>query len=567
MSIIKVVNNSGKKYSIDTSLEINRGGEGRIFDIQNDAVAKIYHPGIETLSQAKFDFLTKLDRSLFVAPQELLYDSNSKVVGFTMEFLDSDFFPLSSLFIKSFCLSNNIDKKIKLRVIENITKAIEYAHMHKIVIGDLNCFNIMVNNKGDIKFIDTDSYQVPGFQHSGRLLDDIRDYFYQGRIDTNSDYYALSVLSFNLLSFAHPFKGIHKLYMKLVDRIVHKIPIFANDPDLKVPKCYEPINDMNLMGQFKRLYINGERFLISMSNVNANTIVITMNQPALIKKYEQDELIITDVSNDMVVNNIFSSESFLVIETEDNFLLYSTRNKGYVTLQDTISKKEYSRVFVGNKNILLKKDRELFVYCGVGNIVKSNSFIFPEKYINKQFENVLVVIDYDRMTKIFIDECYGSIVKVVNTNVYGKGFQSYNSLIYSAGGKQNIFYNESGNEVSIVNLSFKIQDLYQDKNMGIIQYIENKEIKYKFFKIKNLKISVSQNTIDNWSNFAFRGDKDGEGFLFVPVDDAIKIFRSNDFAEISEMKCGLVSTNSIIKNTDSGLILFENSKVWLLNKK
>ena len=27
------------------------------------------------------------------------------------------------------------------------------------------------------------------------------------------------------------------------------------------------------------------------------------------------------------------------------------------------------------------------------------------------------------------------------------------------------------------------------------------------------------------------------------------------------------STNSIIKNTDSGLILFENSKVWLLNKK
>ena len=179
----------------------------------------------------------------------------------------------------------------------------------------------------------------------------------------------------------------------------------------------------------------------------------------------------------------------------------------------------------------------------------------------------MVVIDYDKMTKIFIDECYGSIVKVVNTNVYGKGFQSYNSLIYSAGGKQNIFYNESGNEVSIVNLSFKIQDLYQDKNIGIIQYIENKEIKYKFFKIRNLKISVSQNTIDNWSNFAFRGDKDGEGFLFVPVDDAITILRTQDFAEISEMKCGLVSTNSIIKNTDSGLILFENSKVWLLNKK
>ena len=139
--------------------------------------------------------------------------------------------------------------------------------------------------------------------------------------------------------------------------------------------------------------------------------------------------------------------------------------------------------------------------------------------------------------------------------------------MYNSGGKQNLFYNESGKEISIVNLPVKIQDLYQQKNVGIIQFIENKVIKYKFFKIKDLKLSVSQNEIDNWSDFAFRADKEGEGFIFAPHDNSIKIIRTQDFAEVSELKCNLVSSQSTIRNTNAGLILFDNEKVWLLNKK
>ena len=121
--------------------------------------------------------------------------------------------------------------------------------------------------------------------------------------------------------------------------------------------------------------------------------------------------------------------------------------------------------------------------------------------------------------------------------------------------------------MSIVNLPVKIQDLYQSKNVGIIEYVEKKEIKYKFFKVKDLKLNVSQNEIAGWSDFAFRADKDGEGFIFMPVDDAIKIIRTQDFAEISDMKCSLVSSESVLRNTNAGLILFDNQKVWLLNKK
>jgi hypothetical protein len=118
-----------------------------------------------------------------------------------------------------------------------------------------------------------------------------------------------------------------------------------------------------------------------------------------------------------------------------------------------------------------------------------------------------------------------------------------------------------------VNLPVKIQDLYQQKNIGIIEYLEKKEVKYKFFKIKDLKMSVSQNEILHWSHFAFRPEKDGEGYIFMPCDDAIKIIRTQDFAEISELKCSLSSAESVLKNTNSGLVLHDDGKVWLLNKK
>lgn len=567
MGYINVVNQSGKKYTINDVKEIARGGEGIIYELSNSTVAKIYHDGIDPLNQAKYDFLKKLDKNLFIAPQELLFNSKSKVVGFTMEYLDNTFYPISNLFTKSFCASHSVDKKIKLKSVENLIKALEYAHKMKVVVGDLNCFNIMVNNHGDIKLIDTDSYQVPGFHHSGRLLDDIRDYFYQGRVDENSDFYALSIMAFNMLSFTHPFKGIHKKYIKLSDRIIHKIPVFVNDPDLIVPKCYEPINDSNLMGQFKRFYLNGERFLMSLSDVNANLVVIAVNQPALVKKYEQGDLIITNISGDLVVKNVFCTDMKLIIETETDFLIYDAKNKGYVNLTDTISKKDYDQVFVGNKNVIFRKGKNLFAYNGSGKTILITSFIFPDKYIMRQYEDILVIIDYDNMYKIFIDDIFSNVIKLSTVNVFGKGFQSYQSLIYNSGGKQNIFYNESGKEMSIVNLPVKIQDLYQRKNVGIVQYVENKNIKYKFFKVKDLKLNVSQNEIHGWSDFAFKSDGSGEGFIFMPSDDSIKIVRTQDFAEVSEMKCNLVSSLSILKNTNAGLILFDNEKVWLLNKK
>ena len=35
----------------------------------------------------------------------------------------------------------------------------------------------MINDHGDVKLIDVDSYQVPGIKHTNKLLEEIRDYY------------------------------------------------------------------------------------------------------------------------------------------------------------------------------------------------------------------------------------------------------------------------------------------------------------------------------------------------------------------------------------------------------
>jgi len=563
------------KIKIDKAKEINQGGEGTVYEIDSNTVAKIYHDGITPINIKKFNFLTGLDPNYFVAPIELLYNEKSKVIGYTMKYIDQSFFPLSSVYNKKFCKNNGINKKIKMKIIEKLISAVKYAHKENVVIGDLNPFNILVNKKGVVKFIDTDSYQTPGFKHSHILLEEVRDYLYQGRVSEDSDYFALSILSFNMLAFLHPFKGMHKDYKKLGDRMIHKLPVFINSPDIKIPKCYEPIKDKNFMSQFKGFYLNGERFLLSLAGVDNSTIATSpLKKPSAVKKYESNELIITMINQDDEVMNVNFLDDQGIIETETEYVIYDVRNKGYLQLKYRINKSDWDKVFIGNENILLKKDHSLFIYDGGKNSTKEiTSFKFPDKHIISQMGDILIVIGPDDMYKLFIDKVNSGTIMAEHSRVYGKGFNNHNGLIHNSGGKQNIFYN-SGINISVVSSPVsQLNGVYQNKNVGIVQYMENKKVKHKFFKIDGLKAKVSQKDCNGISHFAYMPNVDSsgkaqkEGMIFSPEDDKILIYRTNDFEQVGEMECDIITSQSVLHRCNSGIVVWEGNTVALLNKK
>ncbi len=565
MPKFKVTTNTGNSFFLKDENEIHRGGEGRILliDSQKEKVAKIYHAGIKPITEERFTHLMQLDKSLFLTPQELLLQKKT-IIGYTMEFAGSEFFPLSSCFSKFFCVRMNMGNQIRVKIAKKLIAAVKTAHKHHIIIGDLNQYNVLVNKKGEIKLIDTDSYKTPGFPHSGLLLDEIRDYLYQGIVSENSDYFALSVLLFYLFTYTHPFKGIHQKIKKLADRMIHKIPVFASDPLLKIPKCYQPLQDKNLQTDFNRFYLQGERYLLSFAGSGA--IKTAKPKVQLLKRFDEKELIITPIiQNEQVLNVRFESAAGY-IETDKQFIVYAANNKAYVSRKFKIPKKEYDAVFVTDENTLLRKAGSLYHYKNDSDIVKISNFQFADDSILHQSGNILMVIAANQMYKLYLDEIRNNSIANKRIEVFGAAFSHHNGLIQNSGGVQRIFYN-TGKDIATVKAEKNIKMIYQQGNVGILQSIENRKLTNHYFKIKGLKQEISAKYAELFTHFAYMPNGDGEGFIFEPADNKILVLRTQDFKIISEMRTNLISAQTSLSYTKSGIIAWEDDSVYLINKK
>jgi len=198
------------------------------------------------------------------------------------------------------------------------------------------------------------------------------------------------------------------------------------------------------------------------------------------------------------------------------------------------------------------------------------NFSFPDKHIISQMENILIIIGQKDMFKIFLDRVGAGIVVIEHTGVFGKGFNNHNGFIHNSGGKQNIFYH-SGTNISIVSSPVpQLNGIYQNKNVGAIQYIEKKKVKTKLFKISGLKAKISKDNMEEINHFAYIQNEFGnkeEGTIFYPADGTIDIYRSDDFEKIGYMKCDLVSSQSVLQKCNSGIMFWEDNCVALLNKK
>jgi len=557
----------GTKFQLNDNDEIHRGGEGRILAIASDAtlVAKIYHDGISPISQEQYNFLSQLDRQWFVVPVDLLLEKTGNIAGFTMEYIGKEFFPLSSIFTKSFCFQNAITDDVKQKIAANLIQALEIAHKSKLVVGDLNQYNILINSVGDIKLIDVDSYQTPNHIHSGMLLEDIRDYFHGGFVSANSDFFALSVLVFNSFTYAHPFKGIHKKYRTLSERMRFKLPIFITDPDLIPPKCYEPIVDDGLQNQFSRLYLNGERFLLNLAS--GMVAVSKKPKPQMIDKIIEQDLIISPILQNINIINTWFNTEYGIVETDDLFIGYNAKNKGYLNERFRISKAEYSAMYLGSENILVRKGQQLFHYKSPTEIIELTNYAFPKESVISQYNDMLVVVDNEIMTWVYLNEIMNHSIQNKRIDVFGKGFKKYSSFIQNAGGILRIFY-QAGKDIATVKLSvLSAKDIFQQANVGIIQWVENNRVINKYFKINGLNIEIATNEVEMVFNFAFMPTQGTEGFIFEPSDNKINIIRTSDFQKTSEMLCSFVSEQSRLHYTKAGILAWEGKSVYLLNKK
>lgn len=550
MATIK--DSNGKIYKIDTNKEINRGGEGMIVSLNNGKVVKLYFEASRAISQKKIDELSRLDNKLFVKPEIAVSGDYN---GFIMSEIDCvDYFPLYSLYSLNFAIKRGLPSDYQTKIADKLIAAVKNAHDNNIIIGDLNPFNVLVNNNLDVKFIDVDSYETVSYKHNGKLLEEIRDYKNNGFVTKNSDYFALAVCIFNLFTGIHPYKGIHSVYRdNLKDREVNDLSLVNKKEfgNIKVPKFYKAISDANLLGLFEKLFNNNERFLLDLHGA-------IINQIKFDKVICSDDLLITTILSEKIVS-VTSSQNYLCITTDSRHLIMSTVSKGVVMNLTTIDKS--INIILTDKYIYGLKGNKLKLFD-----VKKQEFIdITSLSINnvhciKQYENILLIITTNNtMYKVYLDEVFCNSVKYTIENVYHKSFIKRDGLFQRLGDNNVIFYN-NGKTLNSCIYPNNISDIQQVGNVGLITSVQNSKIVYELFSINKMgKMNIIQ--IPDLYNFTAN-----EKFILLFRNDKLRFIDKDTLNEIVSFKINDVDDYQIL-STKSGIITYNFSNVKLLNTK
>ena len=142
------------------------------------------------------------------------FDRDGETIFMTMEELDG--YPLDAIIKGKTDIV--IDKKTALRIIREITLALEYAHSKGIIHSDLKPANIFYTKTGQIKVLDFGIARALGNDLYNDNFDagDLNamtpkyaslDMFEQKAPDPRDDIYALGLIAGELLCGYHPYKG------------------------------------------------------------------------------------------------------------------------------------------------------------------------------------------------------------------------------------------------------------------------------------------------------------------------------------------------------------------------
>lgn len=215
---------------------ISQGGEGAVY-VKGGLAYKIYHDPNNLIPIAKISELSSIRDDAVIKPIDIVF-YKKKPVGYSMRYI-KDAQPLCKLFTKAFKQRNNLDMGKIIHLIEGMRSSVHHIHSRNILIVDCNELNFLVG--GDFKtvyFIDTDSYQTPSFSATA-IMDSIRDRKAK-TFTKDSDWFSWGIITFQMLTGIHPYKGRHPNLKTLEDRMKANISVFNSE--VSMPRTAMSLN-------------------------------------------------------------------------------------------------------------------------------------------------------------------------------------------------------------------------------------------------------------------------------------------------------------------------------------
>ena len=233
-----------KTVNLDAKDLKGTGGEGSVY-VKGSNAYKIYHDRNKMLPVGKIQELSVINDSHVVKPLEVVSDSHGPV-GYSMKATPMDTYVLCQYFPKAFRTRFGLDNVFSNALVENIRKSVSNIHDAGVLLVDLNEMNFLFSsNKPDVYFIDVDSYQTPHY-HASALMESIRDrHAKPNEFNTGTDWFAFAIVSFQIYTGIHPYKGKHSSLKTLDERMTANISVLnssVNVPGACIPFDVIPSN-------------------------------------------------------------------------------------------------------------------------------------------------------------------------------------------------------------------------------------------------------------------------------------------------------------------------------------
>jgi len=251
------------------------GGEGDVY-VKGSRAFKIYHNPQRAIPLGKIQELALITDSNVIKPETALVDSHGNLVGYDMRFV-KDTVALCQLFPRAYRERNNLSHKTMLKLIRRLQEMVRNIHAASVLAVDLNELNFLVaKSYQDIFGIDADSYQTRSYPATA-IMASIRDPLVrQNQFTELSDWFSFAVVSFNMFTGIHPFKGKHPDVRGMEDRMKAGISVF--DPKVRVPKVVYPFDVIPQVYRdwYKTLFTRGDRVAPPGDVVHAVVLVPTV---------------------------------------------------------------------------------------------------------------------------------------------------------------------------------------------------------------------------------------------------------------------------------------------------
>jgi hypothetical protein len=234
------------------------GGEGTVY-VKSGLVYKLYLDPVAARARGieeKVKLLAQVRHPYVVSPLGVLENDKQEVVGFYME--EAPGVPLVKTFTNAWRDPNGFGLKESLALVENMRKALCFVHQAGAVTVDANEMNYLAHGV-EPRLLDVDSWQIGRFKASA-VMPSIRDP-HAKVFDEGSDWFAWAVVTFQVLTGIHPYKGTHPSFKRgdLAARMAANVSVL--DPTVSTNAGVRDFSDIpgHLLDWYRDVFQAGRR--------------------------------------------------------------------------------------------------------------------------------------------------------------------------------------------------------------------------------------------------------------------------------------------------------------------